>query len=72
MTLTTGLFYEQQTDRVMEEMCCGEAVRLCRGEEEKTYITSSTTRQPPAGRAEAAAGRVSNRTGVCVCVCASV
>jgi tetratricopeptide (TPR) repeat protein len=46
-----GLFYEQQGNRVMEEMCYEEAVRLSRGQSEKTFLTSYRM-QGPAGVGE--------------------
>jgi tetratricopeptide (TPR) repeat protein len=46
-----GLFYEMQTERVLEEMCYEEAVRVWRGRKERTYLTIGGGREEDTIRA---------------------
>lgn len=45
--------YEQQTERVLEEMCYEEAVRVWRGREEKTYLVRGGEREGERGASRA-------------------
>ena len=47
--MSAGLLYEQQTERVLEEMCYEEAVRVWRGREEKTYLVRGGEREGERG-----------------------
>ena len=47
--ICAGLLYEQQTERVLEEMCYEEAVRVWRGREEKTYLVRGGEREGERG-----------------------
>ena len=54
---------------MMEEMCYEEAVRLSRGQSEKTFLTSYRMQGPAGGGEEG--GKTPSKPGVCepVCVC---
>ena len=61
--LSPGLFYEMQTERVLEEMCYEEAVRVWRGRTERTYLTIGGGREGGGREEDAIRARDSHREG---------
>lgn len=55
-----GLFYEHQSNRLLEEMCYEEAVKVSQGQGEKTFLTPSQTGQQGEGEETVLGGKPSN------------